>query len=175
MKKSILVVIALAISSLSIQAQEATFGIKAGLNFSKFGQDVDVDGRTGFHIGGIADIPIKEKLHIQPEVQFSAEGSEDIEANFMRLIGVAKYFVAEGFSLEGGPQIGIRVSADEAVENSTKSFDYGLALGLGYELADIPMFFNLRYNLGIANLADSDFNFDTNLGTFQLSVGYKFE
>jgi len=164
----------MAISSFSIQAQETTFGVKAGLNFSKFGQDIDVDGRTSFHIGGIADIPIKEKLHIQPEVLFSAEGSENLEANFIRLIGVAKYFAADSFPLEGGPQLGLRISADENVEDATKSFDFGLALGVGYELADIPLFFNLRYNLGIANLSDSDF-FDTNLGTFQISVGYKFD
>jgi len=173
MKKTIFVAFVAFFSMTLVHAQETTFGIKAGLNFSKFGQDVDIDGRTGFHIGGIADIPINETLHIQPEVQFSAEGSENLEANFLRLIGVAKYFVADGLSLEGGPQFGVRISADSDVEDATKSFDFGLALGAGYELADIPLFFNLRYNLGIANLADSD-GFDTNLGTVQLSVGYKF-
>lgn len=155
-------------------AQEPVFGVKAGLNFSKFGQDVDADGRTSFFVGGIVELPTaNEKLKIQGEAQFSAEGSEDLEANFIRLIGVGKYYVADGFSLQAGPQLGIRVSGDEAVEEGTKSFDFGLALGVGYELPDVPVFFEARYNLGLANLADSD-TFDTNLGTFQLGVGYKF-
>lgn len=174
MKKSILAVALTAFFIVSMQAQETTFGIKTGLNFSKFGQDADADGRTSFHVGGIVDIPINETFHIQPEVLYSGEGSEDLEANFVRILGVAKYFVADGFSLEGGPQFGIRVSADRGIEDAIKSFDFGVALGGGYELADIPLFFNARYNLGIANISDID-GFDTNLGTFQLSVGYKFE
>lgn len=174
MKKTVVLLVVMFLMATSLQAQDdIVFGVKAGLNFSKFGQDVDVDGRTSFHIGGFADIPIDEKLHIQPELLFSGEGSEDLEANFLRAIGVAKYYVADGFSLEGGPQFGVRISADEVIEDATKSFDFGLALGVGYELADIGLLFGLRYNLGIANLADSD-AFDTNLGTFQLSVGYKF-
>ncbi len=173
MKKLLITAVVALSLTISIYSQDPVFGVKAGLNFSKFGQDADADGRTSFFVGGIADFEISDVLHIQPEAQFSAEGSEDAEANFLRLIGVAKYYAAEGFSLQGGPQIGIRVSADNSVEDTTNGFDFGLALGAGYELPDIPVFFDLRYNLGIANLSDVD-SFDTNLGTFQLGVGYKF-
>ncbi len=153
--------------------QEAVFGVKAGVNFSKFGKDVDLDGRTGLFIGGFADITLSnEQFHIQPEVLYSTEGSEDTEANFIRILGIGKYYPIEGLSLEAGPQFGIRVSAEDTVEDNTKSFDFGLSFGMGYEVEDIGLVFNARYNAGIANLGKDDL--DTNMGTFQLGVGYKF-
>ncbi|GAA0872743.1 hypothetical protein GCM10009117_18900 [Gangjinia marincola] len=68
-----------------------------------------------------------EQVHIQPEVLYFAEGSEDTEANFIRVLGLAKLCPAERLSIEAGPQFRIRVSAESAVEDSTKSFDYGLS------------------------------------------------
>lgn len=173
MKKLFFIAFLAVIGSISVHAQDTVFGVKAGLNFSKFGQDVDVDGRTSFFVGGFADIPLSDVFHVQPEVQYSAEGSEDLEANFIRLIGAAKYYPTEGLSLQAGPQFGIRVSADSVIEDATKSFDFGLVLGSEYEVQDIGLVISARYNLGIANLADSN-GFDTNLGTFQLGVGYRF-
>ncbi|WP_026755660.1 porin family protein [Sediminibacter sp. Hel_I_10] len=173
MKTSIVLVTTVLFMSLMSQAQDVRFGAKAGVNFSKFGGDVIADGRTSFHIGALADIPISETFHVQPELLYSGEGSEDLNANFIRIIGVAKYYVLEGFSLEAGPQFGIRVSADEVVDANTKGFDFGLALGGGYELPDIGLLFGLRYHIGIANLASNE-TFDTNLGTFQVSIGYMF-
>lgn len=161
----------------STNAQDVVFGVKAGLNFSKFGGDFTLDGRTSAFIGGLADISITERVHIQPELIYSSEGSEDAEANFLRAFGIAKYYATEGLSLEAGPHLGIRLSGANFIEDVTKSFDFGLSFGLGYELTNIGLLFNARYNAGIANLEDSDtdfIDFDTTLGTFQLGVGYKF-
>ncbi|MCF6349043.1 MAG: PorT family protein [Flavobacteriaceae bacterium] len=172
MSKLLITIVTITLLSVNTNAQKAVFGVKAGLNFSKFGADVDRDGRTSLFIGAVADIAINDKIHIQPELMFSGEGSEDLEANFIRAFGIGKYYVADGFSLESGPYIGIRISGDELVENNTKSFDFGLSFGVGYEIEDLGLFFNTRFNLGIANLGEG--NLDTNLGTFQMGVGYKF-
>lgn len=174
MRKLLVTLIFVAGVSLATNAQDVVFGVKAGINFSKFGQDADADGRTGFFFGGIADFTLSDdRFHIQPEALFSMEGSEDLEASFLRLLGIGKYEVAEGFTLQAGPQIGIRISADDDIEDATKSFDFGVAIGVGYELPDIPLFFDARFNAGLANLSDVE-GFDTNLATFQLGIGYKF-
>ena len=149
--------------------RDLRFGIKAGVNFSKFGSHVELDGRTSFHIGGLVDIPLNEQYHIQPELLFFGEGSEDANANLIRAAGVAKFFVLESFSLEGSPQFGLRVSEDDQVDRLTKGFDFGLVLGSAYELQDIGIFFSASYNFGLANLADNE-TFNTNVGTFQLSI-----
>ncbi len=172
-KVNVLVITVFLLSVMGFAQNDIRFGIKSGVNFSKFGGDATLDGRTSLHVGVLADIPISNDFHIQPELQYSGEGSEDANANYIRALGVAKYYVVEGFSLEGGPQLGFRISEDEGVDIAAKGFDFGLALGGGYELADIGILFGIRYNIGIANLGKPD-NFDTSLGTLQISVGYMF-
>lgn len=40
--------------------------------------------------------------------------------------------MTEGFSLQAVPQIGIRVSAADGLEDAVKTFDFDLSLGAGY-------------------------------------------
>ncbi|MEM6516269.1 MAG: porin family protein [Bacteroidota bacterium] len=174
MKKSIVLLTAVFLVSLTTYAQgDIRFGAKTGVNFSKFGGDSAADGRTSFHIGAIAEFPISDTFSVQPELMYSGEGSENADANFMRVVGVAKYYIIEGLSLEGGPQFGFRISQDQIVDQLTKGFDFGLALGGGYEIQDLGLLFGMRYNVGIANLSKQD-NVDFSLSTFQISVGYFF-
>jgi len=59
--KKLLLMAALAVFGLTTtNAQEVRFGAKAGANFASLnGDDVDdIDGRTSFHVGGVANIEI---------------------------------------------------------------------------------------------------------------------
>jgi hypothetical protein len=171
-------------------AQEPTFGVKGGLNLASLGGDIeDVDALTSFHIGGFAQFEISEKFMIQPELLYSAQGavnSEEsdlkIKLDYINLPIMAKYMVAEGFSLEGGPYVGFAINREASFDGDSvdlddefKSLDYGVGLGAGYEL-DSGLMFSLRYNLGLANIADEfdgeDFSINNNV--LQVSVGYKF-
>jgi len=91
----------------------------------------------------------------------------------MRILGAARYYVLEGLSLEGGPQFGFRVSQNKIVDQITKGFDFGLALGGGYEVLDLRLLLGVRYNVGIANFSKQNI-VDFNLSTFQISSGYFF-
>ncbi|WP_138434500.1 porin family protein [Winogradskyella algicola] len=187
----------------SVNAQEVKFGAKAGVNLASIGGDAeDVDARTSFHIGGVAEIVISDKFSVQPELLFSSQGAkseytedfgefgsfdveEKIKLNYLNLPVMAKYYVAEGFSLEAGPQIGFLLSADaevevdgeseeEDVKDEFKGIDFGLGFGAGYKL-DNGLNFSARYTLGLANIAEDagdDFSIQNNV--FQISVGYMF-
>lgn len=58
--------------------QGVTFGIRGGLNFAGLSGDVDdeLGGRTSFHVGVIADIPIVQSFYIQPGVFLSSKGAK---------------------------------------------------------------------------------------------------
>lgn len=92
MKKLFLIAVC-AFSALTMSAQRASsssssffstekssesvrFGIRAGLNFATMtGDDVDdVDSRTAFHVGVIADIPLLKSLYIQSGVYLTQKG-----------------------------------------------------------------------------------------------------
>lgn len=213
--KKLLVFAALTSFSLVTTAQEENvrFGAKAGINISNYGGD-DYDGispdlKTGFHLGMVAEIPVTDKFAFQPEVLYSTQGAKlEEKSTYFGIIGnfdvkskldyinvplMAKYYIAQGLSLQAGPQIGFLVSAklesentlgtetekiDEDIKKRFKSIDFGLNFGLGYQL-DMGVFFDARYNLGLSDINDIKFEegdkeFKIKNNVIQLSVGYKF-
>ncbi len=170
------------------QAQEVRLGAKAGVNFSTLsGDDLgDIKSRTGFHIGGLVEIPISEKFWVQPEVLYSAQGAKykdsgsemgvdysyDIttKLDYIQVPIMAKYYVVEGLALEAGPQISFLASKKGTVEGSVggvevsteedldnvSGIDFGVGFGASYRLP-MGVFFGARYNLGLSNVNDGDF------------------
>lgn len=206
--KKLLLLTAVAVFGLSnVNAQEVKFGAKAGVNFATIGGDAEnADAITSFHVGGVAEIIISDKFSVQPELIYSAQGSKNeysetfgsetvkyedkLKLDYINLPIMAKYYVAEGLSLEAGPQISFLMSAkgeSEAslggetesesvdVKDDFKGIDFGLGLGAGYKL-DSGLNFSLRYNLGLSNIADGkdigDYSVQNNV--FQISLGYMF-
>ena len=174
-----------AIGFTSVNAQEVKFGAKAGVNFASIGGDEtgNVDGRTSFHIGGVAEIVISDKFSFQPELLYSAQGAKDtyedefekeestLMLGYINIPLMAKFYVADGFSLEAGPQVGFLLNAEaendytdkedpefnESTTVDVKEFasgiDFGVNLGLGYKL-ESGLNFGARYNLGLSNIND---------------------
>lgn len=175
MKKLILTVAAVfAFGAANAQDSEgAKFGVKAGVNFSNFTGDVESDGGTGFYVGGLVDLAISEAFHIQPEVLYSIEGAKDASLSFIRIPVMAKYYVMEGFNLQAGPQIAFKVAAeDDFTDEATKSMDFGIGIGAGYEMP-MGLMFDIRYNLGLADISEVD-GAEIKTTCFQVGLGYRF-
>ena len=172
MKKIILTIAAVFVIG-AASAQDMKFGVKAGLNNSNFTGDADTDAAISFYVGGLVDFAISEKFHIQPEVLYSMEGADNDEFNlsFIRIPIMAKYYIMEGLNLQAGPQVAF-VAGGGAVKDVSKSLDYGIGIGAGYELTS-GLFFDARYNLGLANISDVDL---VEYGTvsIQVGLGYRF-
>ena len=191
MKKLILFA-ALAIFVIANSNAQVNFGAKAGVNFADItGDDVDsFSGRTAFHVGFVAEIMISEKFAFQPELLYSAQGSDyddedfsgSVKADYLNVPLMAKYYVGEGFSLEAGPQVGLLLSAkddygdgEEDIKEFLKSTDFGLNLGVGYKM-ESGLNFGARYNLGLSDVNDSDMDGGAEYknSVIQVSVGYFF-
>ncbi len=186
--KKLLVFAVLASFSLVATAQEETirFGAKAGVNFASLNGDGtdDLDGRTGFHLGAVVEIPISEKFAFAPELVYSTQGAKFEESfeeggivfseestlkfDYLNLPLIAKYYVGEGFSIHAGPQIGFLLSAkDEGeVNNNGEIVEFDDDIKDGLKSVDFGLnfgagyqlpagiFFDARYNLGLTDLAD---------------------
>ena len=169
---------------------DVTFGAKAGLNLATLAGDAEnVSMKPGFHVGGMAEIAFNEKFSVQPEVMYSLQGAKvdggfdgEFNLSYINLPVMAKYYVAEGFSIEAGPQVGFLIDAKSKADGEsfdekefTSSIDFGVNFGAGYKL-DNGLNFSARYNVGLANTYDGpgkDDNHVTN-AVMQLSVGYFF-
>ena len=154
-------------------SSDMKFGVKAGLNNSNYTGDADTDAATSFYVGGLVDFAVSEKFHVQPELLYSVEGADEDSMTFLRLPIMAKYYVMEGLSLQAGPEIAFKIAAQEdLVDEATKSLDFGLGFGAGYELSN-GLMFDARYNLGLANISDVD-GFDFGNAGLQIGLGYRF-
>lgn len=204
MKKIILSAIAIFMFGV-VSAQDVKFGVKGGLNFANLTGDIENAAmKIGFNVGGFAEIKVSEKFAVQPELLYSTQGakSDDSEVDgsislgYINIPVMAKFYVAESFSLEAGPQIGFLTSAkykfdseifdvDADVKDAYKSIDFGLNFGAGYDFTP-NLSAGFRYNLGLSNIIDTkvggdeEFEFENENdyteknSVFSLSLSYKF-
>lgn len=176
MKKIFLSAAAVMAFSFAAQAQseEMKFGVKAGANFTNFDTEGgDIDGKTGFYVGALVDLPVSGNFHVQPELHYSSEGADEANIDYIRIPVMAKYYVMEGLSLQVGPEVAFKIGADDLIDETSKSIDFGLGAGAGYELP-MGLFFDVRYNLGLSNINDTDFGGDVKNTGFQVGAGYRF-
>ena len=181
MKKLIISLVAVVAFVSNAQAQGITFGVKAGANFSNLKITFDSeggaspDGATSVFVGGLLDVGLTEKVHFQPEIQYSIEGAKDGDITYFNVPLMLKYYLVEGLNIQAGPQIGILVDAEGGTDG-LKSSNFALNFGAAYEVVG-GFFVDARYNLGLSNIAEDDPDFgDFKVKTkgFQLGVGYRF-
>lgn len=89
MKKQVLLLAVIAISSVSIAQQKISFGVKAGLTYSGLRGDamnnleemlefadgmITLQNKTGFFAGGHARIPLSKSFSLEPGLYYSQKG-----------------------------------------------------------------------------------------------------
>ena len=133
---------------------------------------------------------ISDQFAIQPELLYSTQGVKldfegeegDLKLDYINIPIMFKYYVADAFSLELGPQIGFLVSADGKsdgvsvdIKDETKSVDVSLGFGASYNFAEKFML-GARYNLGLTRVQEDVFPGESEWknSVFQISLGYKF-
>jgi len=128
---------------------------------------------------------ITELFSIQPELVYSSQGySYDIggdkvngRLSYINLPIMADFTIAEGLSLQGGPQIGFNISADEEFDGETEDFgddvetlDLGVGIGAQYILP-MNLFVQARYVIGFSDIVKDS---NAKNSVISLSVGYFF-
>ena len=163
------------------------FGVRGGINFSKFNEFSDdrLNSRTGFKAGVIIDIPIEKQFYFQPGLYFSQKGmkheNEDDYDDYkygadyieIPLLLSGRIDVAKDFQLQlnYGPYAAYCINDASAL---THKFDYGLQVGAGL-LVMKHIYVGCSYDFGFAT-ADDDWRNDKKSKTrnFSVNVGYNF-
>jgi hypothetical protein len=125
---SLLIVTFLSITFSNAQNKKTSdFGIKGGLNFAILYSDPTASSKAAVNIGIFVDIKSSDKLHFQPEIIYSMQGTTvsqegqtaQINLNYINLPLMAKYFVNKDFNIQFGPQFGTLVSSTVSVGTIT--------------------------------------------------------
>ena len=174
LKTNLLSLILLSLSTFSFAQME--YGVKGGVGLSN---TTIVHGvskeRVGFLAGGVAKYQLttrNENHYLQAEVLYTTqgeyslykEGGDKYKAflNYINIPIMYKYYFddqGKDFFVEGGPQLGFKVSEKfdvgepESENNIPKSFDLAFNIGGGYSI-DRKYEINLRCQYGLIDTYD---------------------
>ena len=158
MKKIILSAAAILVFGFA-NAQDTQFGVKAGVDLATVKTDLGPLGKvsaseTGFFVGAFVDLGLSENFSVQPEVLYVAI----TDSNFLSVPILAKYSIAESFSLVAGPSLNYFMDAEE------DEFKVNVDFGGIYDITE-NLDINAKYSLGMGDVQVS--------GVF-IGAGYKF-
>lgn len=172
-------------------AQHVNVGIKGGLNVYNVSNDENdnADPRIGLHAGLLGHIHLSDQFALQPELVYSAQGSQftvggsDFKLNlhYVNVPLLLQYMFDNGFRIEAGPQLGLLIAANSSVGNletdvkdDFENTDIGIGMGLSYVNPSTGFGVGARYNHGLTNINANGAVSSYNRG-FQLGVFYLFK
>ena len=182
----------------SISAQQ--LGVQAGLdltnlNLSSSDTSVTFDMGTGYSFGVHTTIELSDQIQFKPGLLY-AHRSASSSAEMMGLdfkvtwkydyIDIPLnfgYMVSDNFTINAGPYVSLLLAAKADVEmlgqtetqdvkEDTESMDYGINLGLTYNINE-TMMINAGYALGMASTID-DGDDKLTWSAIRISFGYVF-
>jgi len=186
----LLLVVAVSLISVSnVNAQDIKFGLKGGLNIaSYYGEDVEVDCKAGFYIGGFVEKSLSEKFSLQGEILYSEQGAvneEDSDVkmrfNYINIPVMCKYYFSDKVNFQFGPQFGfnvlseisdgdVTVDFEKASGEKVNTFDFGLNFGAEvFVTKNIGL--NARYNLGLTEIVKDS---KVKNAALQFGMAYRF-
>lgn len=166
MKKSIIYFLVTLITIAVAKAQEG-FTAKAGLNNISVSIDAGEFGNAssselGFYLGPGYNLELSEEFDLEPSVLISFVS----ELTSIYIPVMAKYKIADGFTLQAGPQINYLL---EDVPDGALGVD--LAIGAGYHFTK-NWLVEARYGFEI--LRGGDYGEAVSFNTLTIGVGYRF-
>lgn len=180
-------------------SQEFGLGIEGGLNLANISTtpSFTTSSKTGFMVGGFADIGVSRVISIKPAVRYTVKGYTQqfngvtlnetyhyIEIPLMIKANIPLHKVKPYF--EAGPMLGIQLSANQEfsfngqVQDQDSSpfysaVDFGLYFGSGMEFSVAPntdLFTGFGYSLGLTNISKNSVSAKNN--GFRITAGVKF-
>lgn len=190
MKKLMVIAVALFLVASASYAQGFKLGAKAGANFTKIdGRSFNDEFKTGYHLGGFAEIDFSKRLGIQPEVLWTTSKTtndtsfnqalrfreRDIKLDYLAIPVLLRINVSNFLTLNLGPQFGVLLNNNKTLlqngEEAFKGNDFSMVGGAQLNLKSLRIYG--RYNIGLNNLNDLDNKEEWKSQQLQLGVGLK--
>ncbi|SJZ98916.1 Outer membrane protein beta-barrel domain-containing protein [Chitinophaga eiseniae] len=155
MRKILFVLLAVMSVAVGAYAQKkVSYGLKGGLNLSNYNAKFDYF-RAGIYAGVFAEIKLKERWAVQPEIMYYRNGgrgtymlfspvhnASERKEDYISIPIMFKYYALPKLYLEAGPEVNYVVSAKEKADgrnfNLIDSYQDRLSVsgsvGIGYQL-----------------------------------------
>jgi len=173
-------------------AQDVSFGIKTGFNFSDIvlndvvNPDLEADYKTkvGYHAGAFAILQLDKTWGLAAELQYSLKGvnaaGTNINLHYACIPVLLKYSYSKKLRFEAGPEIGYLFLANSKYGNVSQVYnnnlDIGIDLGAEFMLSE-KLFLGARFGAGFSSVIEQGGQTNPNVIKYQnrvlqLSIGY---
>lgn len=175
MKKQLLFLGFVIIATFSY-AQNAMYGVRAGINVSNldFEPDATFDNqhRNGFAIGFFGEYNLTSSISLAPELQFSAEGAKDraLRVDYIQAPILVKFKIGDRLSIGAGPLFGVKV---HEFEDGYANFGFSGVGAIEFMITD-EFFIDARYHYGVTNILDDNIvGVEATNTNIQIGIGVK--
>lgn len=195
MKKLLFLAVALIMGVSAANAQEFTYGVKAGANLANV-TNMEADMKISLYAGAFAEYKFNDWLAVSPELLYSRQGAAYSEGgdkfkyrfNYINLPVLAKFYVIDGLSIDVGPQFGYMLNArvwgkvdgetatvdfEDAADVELNKFDIGIVAGATYNITE-NIFVQARYNFGLTDGIKDNPGKAAKNSVIQIGAGYRF-
>ena len=169
-----------------VNAQEISYGFKAGVNLTGFhtqnGTNSDL---VGYNFGGVLKINLNKTFDFQGEILLNRKGgiyrysniaieNPEVKLTYLNIPILFKINITDKFNFHAGPEMGIllakkaTLSGEELEVNIESNLDINALGGLEYQFQN-GIFIQTRYSYGLTKLFE---NKDYKNSAISLSVGY---
>ena len=168
---TLLILLRFTLGAPTLLAQESTYGVRAGANFSNFNSDdKDYDAAVGYHGYFYVRRFATDYFAFQPEFGVSLVGSDELGITSIDVGLMGQFFALDYIYLQGGIQPGYLLPNEKDEDEPFEVQDFNVSVPIGFGV----MFTNLigaeaRYNLGLSRISKND-DKDVRMNTFQLGV-----
>jgi len=182
MKNLLLTIAFITISSTAFSQVTFKPGARAGLNLATI-SNIDNGSKTAFYAGVFGELRLGNLYAIQPEINFSQQGSEDIDLDYLAIRFTNKfYFFNEDMPIFILLSPGFDVNLHGDTESYSTNYstgvtiesDISISFGVGYDFP-FGLAVEARYKKGVIDAIDtSDSDGRTN-SVIQIGAMYKFD
>ncbi len=182
MRKNLIIILLLFTTIISYS--QTGFGFFAGMNRTILTKDFlekpqfELDKSNGIHIGAVYRFELNDNFSFNPKFSISQQGyikdfstDKDVKPTYLNIPLNFRFFKKTYLLI--GPQIGYILNKKRLkdIYPDINSFDYGANIGLGREIKNLFVEFNLYR--GLKNPFNGQYRVDGKNTVFQLSLGYK--
>ena len=174
------------LACMTASAQHAVGGLtlqpQVGLSLATITKTDDTGLKAGLLAGAELEYQVNSMLGLAAGVNYSMQGysydhGDNLNLDYVNIPLRAKIYVAPGFSINGGIQLGFMASAKvdgkDWSDTYDKNFDFSLPIGVSYEYQNIV--FDARYNFGLTSVSGNKLIDDQKNSVIQFTVGYRFD
>src|SRR5574344_602293 len=151
--KKLFMFAALLLCAIAANAQDSKWQLKAALGMATItGSDVDgAKSKLDWKLGVGYDIPVAEKISIQPALMFESKGykveDETAQMDYLVVPILLNYHFTEALSAQVGPYLGYGVAGTKDIfgDEGYNRFDMGGNIGIAYSFGSISVGAELNY------------------------------